>query len=258
MANKIVNIDQLEEDLTAVADALRAKDGSEELLEYPDGFVDKINEFYSANDFALTNKPTGIIYYEGTTLPVANLFSNHTEITAIIAPNITDLVASGFGSNCSASTIILDKLGFMRSYSLYNQKNITTYVLPRLSSINASYCFASCTNLTTLDLGGKDNSTSAQINNTTTFNGDTKLSKIILRNTNLVWDLKDAAILNPTCFGSGKTGGTLYVPENLIFQYEAHTNWAIILGYPNNSILPIEGSQYEDYYADGRLISSVL
>ena len=50
---------------------------------------------------------------------------------------------------------------------------------------------------------------------------------------------------------SNGSGGTLYVPQALISTYQSATNWSTILGYANNQILPIEGSIYENQYADG-------
>ena len=58
-----------------------------------------------------------------------------------------------------------------------------------------------------------------------------------------------------TPFADGGTGGTLYVPQALISDYQNATNWSTILGYSNNQILPIEGSYYETHYADGTVIS---
>lgn len=65
----------------------------------------------------------------------------------------------------------------------------------------------------------------------------------------------DTASANSTQFASNGTGGTLYVPQALISSYQSATNWSTILGYANNSIQAIEGSQYENYYADGTPMS---
>ena len=58
-----------------------------------------------------------------------------------------------------------------------------------------------------------------------------------------------------TPFASGKAGGTLYVPSALVSEYQAATNWSTILGYSTNSIAAIEGSEYENAYADGTSIT---
>ena len=54
MANlRVVDADVLEADLTSVADTIRAVTGSEEMLQFPDGFVDALNnlEWWQGGDY---------------------------------------------------------------------------------------------------------------------------------------------------------------------------------------------------------------
>lgn len=44
---------------------------------------------------------------------------------------------------------------------------------------------------------------------------------------------------------------TVYVPNDLIESYQTATNWSTRYNYGIVTFLPIEGSQYEHYYADG-------
>jgi len=81
-----------------------------------------------------------------------------------------------------------------------------------------------------------------------------KLSTLILRQETKVAGLSNINSFGYTPFASDGSGGTLYVPSALISSYQSATNWSTILGYANNQILPIEGSQYENYYADGTAI----
>ena len=81
------------------------------------------------------------------------------------------------------------------------------------------------------------------------------INTLVLRNENLV-TLANINAFAGTPFASDGTGGTLYVPQSLITSYEADAKWATILGYANNSIVAIEGSQYEDYYVDGRPVQT--
>lgn len=86
---------------------------------------------------------------------------------------------------------------------------------------------------------------------------NTKLSTIILRYSYVI-TLGNVSCFNNTPFASGKAGGTLYVPSALVATYQAATNWSTILGYgegAQNQILPIEGSIYENAYADGTPIA---
>lgn len=82
------------------------------------------------------------------------------------------------------------------------------------------------------------------------FSNDTNLSTLIIRKSSVV-AATNLNVFNNTPFASGGTGGTLYVPSAVISSYQSATNWSTILGYANNSIQAIEGSQYENYYADG-------
>ena len=86
------------------------------------------------------------------------------------------------------------------------------------------------------------------------FQGCSNLITVILRRTDSVTTLANTSTFTGTPFASSGTGGTLYVPSALISSYESATNWSTILGYTNNSIQAIEGSQYENYYADGTAI----
>ena len=87
------------------------------------------------------------------------------------------------------------------------------------------------------------------------FNGDAALHTVIIRTKNRVGGLGNINTFSGTRFASGGAGGTLYVPSALISSYQSATNWATILGYTNNQILPIEGSVYENAYADGTPIT---
>lgn len=68
----------------------------------------------------------------------------------------------------------------------------------------------------------------------------TELSVLILRSIQ-VCTLADISAFFHTPFRNG-TGGVVYVPQNLISQYQNGTNWSAL---ESCTFLPIEGSQYE-------------
>jgi hypothetical protein len=82
-----------------------------------------------------------------------------------------------------------------------------------------------------------------------------ELDTVILRRDSIV-TLSNGNCFSSTPFASGGAGGALYVPQALIADYQAATNWSAILSYENNRILPIEGSIYETQYADGTPITT--
>ena len=87
------------------------------------------------------------------------------------------------------------------------------------------------------------------------FQNCSALKVLILRNANNIAKLGNTNSFTGTPLASGGTGGTIYVPSALISSYQAATNWSTILGYANNSIQAIEGSIYENQYADGTPIT---
>lgn len=155
-----------------------------------------------------------------------------TRLTTLIAPNVKTVGVSGLKSI-----------------------RVTVLCFPKLESASSS-AFEANTALTTMDYGPDYIiTTSATGIFNYTFNGCTAFNTFILRRTASVVNLLNINAFQNTPFASGGTGGTLYVPQALIASYEAATNWSTILGYANNSIQAIEGSVYENAYADGTPIS---
>jgi hypothetical protein len=100
------------------------------------------------------------------------------------------------------------------------------------------YMFSDCTALTMLDLPAVTRIRQGA------FNSCTALNVLILR-ADSVCTLENINAFYNSPFAAGKSGGTLYVHESQIDGYQAASNWGTIIGYPNNSIRAIEGSEYE-------------
>ena len=113
-----------------------------------------------------------------------------------------------------------------------------------------------------LDIGGEALTANNNSFSANCFNGATKLNTLIIRHTNRIISLANINAFAGTPFASNGTGGTLYVPNDLISSYENATNWSTILGYANNQIKSIESTHTDPnapidltlYYADGTLI----
>ena len=177
-------------------------------------------------------------------------------ITSVSLPNCTAVGASGFYQRQYLSSINLPlcatigNMAFGYSGGSANP-HITILVFPSLTKCGMQ-AFRNMTYLTTFDtLGG----TASNAWDTNVFVACSSLNTLILRQTSGVSPISNINFLASTPFASGGTGGTLYVPASLISSYQSATNWSTILGYANNSIVAIEGSQYENYYADGTPIS---
>jgi hypothetical protein len=218
------------------------------------------NKATSIKDYAFSSdKKLTTINFPKVTSIGQDSFSNCTALTSINFPSVTSLSQSSFQNCAGLTTVQMDKLLTIAPLAFFYCSNITTFVFPKVYTVNGSNCLAQCTELTTIDLGGKKSDNTAIISNSNVFNGNTKLSTLILRS-DVVWTLSYPAIFwtsTGTMFTSGRAGGTIYVPQSLITSYQQDTNWSQVLAQnSNNQILPIEGSYYETHYADGRLIEA--
>jgi hypothetical protein len=57
--------------------------------------------------------------------------------------------------------------------------------------------------------------------------------------------LSSISSFNSTPFATNGTGGTVYVPQALIAQYQQATNWSVLHTAGTCSFAAIEGSEYE-------------
>ncbi len=162
----------------------------------------------------------------------------------------------GMFKDCTAlTTVNLKKMTAYYGQNLfYNCQSLPLVVLPKINGGNANYnmCtnwFYNCISLHSVDIG---NPYAIQ---TKTFSNASIFSTFIIRGARTT-TLNNIDAFTGTPFAEEGTGGTLYVPQSKIADYEVATNWSTILGYTNNSIKAIEGSYYETHYADGTEISS--
>ena len=147
-------------------------------------------------------------------------------------------------------TTINGSYTFAGSYSLDRQTQTDTIVLPLLTTMTSQYVFSYNGYLKKVDFGVLPSIPASTFNKS---NGGVEI--LILRKTDSITTLSNINAFETTPFASDGTGGTLYVPQSLISIYQSASNWSTILSYANNSIVAIEGSQYENYYADGTAIS---
>ena len=182
----------------------------------------------------LTNTLTQYENENITTVPMTYAFSGCTSLTSLKMPNLTSSNAY-LVNGCSGLTIL---------------------VFPKLATFSGWQIFAGATNLHTIDILGPS-AFRQQV-----FSGDSKLNTLILRRQTLI-TMANINTFNNTCFASGKSGGTLYVPSALVSSYQSASNWSTILGYANNQIKSIESTHTDPtapidltlYYADGTPIS---
>lgn len=169
-------------------------------------------------------------------------FAQMTALERFSAPLITSFSNRG---------IVTSTYIFSKSTKL---KNIYAPLLNTLSTGTFEYC----SSLESLDTTAK-----LSIGGTYVFSNCTKLSIMVFRNPNNISTISNLNSFTGTPFASGGTGGTIYIPKVLYdelgtgssLDYKAATNWSTIDGYGTITWAQIEGSEYENYYADGTAIT---
>lgn len=169
---------------------------------------------------------------------------NQSVLTSVSFP---DAVYGGQRAFIYAKALVSASLPSL-AYTYYNYSSLGDYMFGYCSSLTTvdlgnvnricTYMFRDCTSLSFLELKAVDN---IQAN---AFSGASSLGTIVIRS-NAVPTLANISAFTNTKFASGKAGGTLYVPQNLISSYQSASNWSTILGYATNSIVAIEGSAYD-------------
>lgn len=207
--------------------------------DYLESFLNKTLTTYSNNNL--------------TSLSLAYAF-NSSSIQKVTFPNVTGSIPNNCFQGSSLRSIGAGDLPLITNpaaNSFMSCASLESVVLPYGKYFDNS-AFNSCTSLTIFD-AGKPTDTGAYIGQNV-FSGCTNLATIILRSNSMV-TLNNISAFNNTPFKNGGTGGTIYVPSALIDTYKGANNWNTINGYGTITWTAIEGSQYENAYADGTSIS---
>ena len=174
-------------------------------------------------------------------------FQGSTGLKRVYFPNYTGTLPNEL---CYNNTIT--ELVFAPKASCGNNPNgkgVVTYVFNIVSGTN---CLSNSNALKTVDCNQMLNM------NRTFYSGCPNVDTLILRSTSLS-TMSWTNAFDSTPFANGGSGGTIYIPKSLYdhlgdgtsLDYKAATNWSTIDGYGTITWAKIEGSQYENYYADG-------
>lgn len=234
-----------EEAVQSIAEAIRSKGGSgtytvgdmaQAVLDLPSegGLIDFI-------EGAMTVFESGEI-----TVVRHSGFANYTNLTEISLPNCTSLGVNAFHSCTNLTKLFLPKV---QNLPVNNAFFGVTCPLVLPSCKGTTYNRLTQYKGSVIDLGLGSYTIGSY-----SFNNCSNLKRLILRQQSLP-TLENVNGFVNTPFASNGSGGTLHVPQDLISSYQSATNWSVILGYANNQILPIEGSVYENQYADGTPIT---
>ncbi len=212
---------------------------------------------YSIDDIATASEPSGDIVITATTI-AEDVFLRRPGITSVVADNATTINMQAF-RKCSNLTSFTAKNATKLGSYWIAETSVSVLVFQKISN-NTGFQnrFTTMNNkLHVVDLGGNN----IQICNKD-FESASALTTIILRRPTIV-PMQNASAFNGSLFKSGGTGGTIYIPKVLYDElgtgsandYKAATNWSTVDGYGTITWAQIEGSQYENYYADGTPIS---
>lgn len=206
---------------------------------------------FAGSNITEIHAPNATQFYSNNNSSGVGVFQNCKSLTTIDLPNYTSPGSGGyqFAGDTALIHVFLPK-GCTGQYMFSGCSNLQTAVLGGTGQMNAND-YASCSKLEIVDTRNSRIHTSS-------FTGCSKLATLIVRRTSLC-TLSNINAFTNTPFASGKAGGILYVPADLISEYEAATNWSTILGYTNNQIKSIESTHTDPnafldltlYYGDG-------
>ena len=173
-------------------------------------------------------------YYSEDITEVANYAFTGSGIQSLELPNCTEIGNNGLRGLTALTDLKIHNVTKLSTDALNGCSALTVLAIPK------------CTSITTRS-----------------FNGNTNLHTLEIGTLGSVVALSATTYLKSDIWGSGGTGGTLYVPQSLISSYQSATNWSTILGYANNQIKSIESTHTDPtapidltlYYADGTPIS---
>lgn len=257
--DKVIDSAVLDADLTAVADAIRAKGGTSEALSFPDGFVSAVGAIQAGggggNDATaiarsildktiaryVDDEPINImggVFKDCKMLEYVNMpntdgswsgiqtdiFSGCVSLETAIVPSFRDAGNNMF-YNCKAlKTVDASAMRSLGSGSFSGCTSLEELNFPSLNSNVFANAVLNCTSLRKVDFGG-----SPPLSRTA-FSGCTSLEIFIIRGTKGVASLSNVNSFTNTPIENGT--GYIYVPRTLangsdgVATYQASTNWS--------------------------------
>lgn len=233
------------EKLKAIADAIRGKTGKTEEMTL-DQMVTEIEGIAtggggdSERENAVISRTITEYTNDSLTIIGSRAFCECMNLAKIDCPNVTKTVGNGYCfENCpSLVDVNLPLLQTGTSYFFQKCTALERISLPAM--VTCGYgAFRYCTALKQVDYG--PNMSKVDFN---LFNGCTALGSVVLRSASVV-TLSNVNAFASTPFAIGGTGGTGYVPQALISQYQQATNWSTLYAAGTCNFVAIEGSEYE-------------
>lgn len=163
-------------------------------------------------------------------------FAKCSKLAKIDLPNVSKLCERAFFRS-GVKDVNLPMVTTIEVSAFSQCASLTKIALPNVTSLDG--CFDECGKLAIVDLSKL---TGLTVSNT--FMYCSELKTLVIRN-ETVCSLGTTSVLNKTPFASGGTGGTVYVPQALITEYQNATNWCTLYAGGTCNFVAIEGSEYE-------------
>lgn len=176
-------------------------------------------------------------------------FQNCTELLSVSLPNATSTRTNAFVNCTNLVDVHLPLVQSIDSGQFIENSKITKLVLPSMTGQIYNSSFRYNRLLKTADLGRVSRL------NATIFLDCNVLDTLILRKSDAICTLSNVNTFNGTPFANGGAGGEIYVPSALINTYKTASQWSVLDGYGTVTWKAIEGSIYENAYADGTPIA---
>lgn len=195
--------------------------------------------------------------------PRGRTFYNCSSLTVIDCPNLDNTANADnmFGYCTSLQSVYLPKLHTIGNNMFEQCTSLKYAVFPMIKNTGWNI-FNGSNGLLAYDCGKAERTDDLTFSDRT-FNGVT-CSAFIIRQTKLAKLANTSDLTIPINFRDGGSGGTIYIPETLYdhlgdgtsLDYKSATNWSVVDAYGTITWAKIEGSQYENYYADGTPVPS--
>lgn len=235
-------------DLTAVANAIRAKSGGSSELLFPSGFVSETAKALSAADLADLSKPAGPIRISASEVG-AYAYNRRSGITDIDGTGVTTLGNRAFELCVNLGRVWLPDLTTVSSGYTYNFFGAGTeslncvVVMPALTKTGGSMFQDGY--FKAVDIGPNTSGLAADCFHTA---GDTRIVEaLILR--------RLSGFVASSSLRAIDGVRDVWVPNALIDSYKAASNWKTRYDAGLITFHAIEGSIYETKYADGTSIA---
>lgn len=190
---KMVDADQLDADIKAVADAIRERTGTTEPMAFPDGMVNAVE---GITDYLALRATETLVEYESLAQGRLGNYS-FCECGSLKRLSLPYIDNTGYNSiaNCrNLEYVNLQRCTFVGDGSLRNSEKLLFVDLPEVTKIDWSV----------FENGG--------------------ITTLILRKTDTICTLIATSALGGTPIANGN--GYIYVPRALVDGYKSATNWS--------------------------------